>query len=50
LEPETPISGEAFFDFLYGKALNLGRPCGFKLGEGFIADRYIGTNKLSDVL
>jgi bacillithiol biosynthesis deacetylase BshB1 len=48
-EPETPISGEAFFDFLYGKALNLGRPCGFKLGEGFIADRYIGVDKLSSL-
>lgn len=49
-EPKTPISGEEFFDFLYGKALNLGRPCGFTLGEGFIVDRYPGVRGLSDIL
>ncbi len=48
-EPATPISGEEFFEFLYGKALSLGRPCGFKLGEGFIADRYIGVDNLRSV-
>ena len=48
-EPATPISGEEFFEFLYGKALALGRPCGFKLGEGFIADRYIGVDNLGSV-
>jgi hypothetical protein len=48
-EPATPISGEEFFEFLYGKALALGRPCGFKLGEGFIADRYLGVDNLGSV-
>ena len=45
-EPSTPISGKEFFDFLYGRALNLGRPCGFELGEGFITDRYPGVTDI----
>lgn len=49
-EPNTPISGKDFFDFLYGKALNYGRPCGFTLGEGFIMDRYPGIASLTDIL
>jgi bacillithiol biosynthesis deacetylase BshB1 len=49
-EPSTPISGKEFFDFLHGKALNLGRPCGFTLGEGFITDRYLGVNNLDCVI
>jgi bacillithiol biosynthesis deacetylase BshB1 len=48
-EPETPISGKEFFDFLQGKSLNMGRPCGFHLGEGFIVDRYIGIDSLSNL-
>jgi bacillithiol biosynthesis deacetylase BshB1 len=48
-EPETPISGKEFFDFLYGKALNFGRPCGFTLGEGFITDRYLGIESLESI-
>jgi bacillithiol biosynthesis deacetylase BshB1 len=48
-EPETPISGKEFFDFLYGKALNLGRPCGFTLGEGFITDRYLGVDNFDNI-
>lgn len=49
-EPNTPISGADFFDFLHGKSLNYGRPCGFSLGEGFIADRYVGVSNLDDLL
>ena len=49
-EPTTPISGEEFFDFLYGKALNFGRPCGFLLGEGFIMDRYTGVESISHII
>ncbi|MFM9004033.1 MAG: bacillithiol biosynthesis deacetylase BshB1 [Flavobacteriales bacterium] len=49
-EPNTPISGEKFFDFLHGKSLNLGRQSGFELGEGFISDRYPGVQSISDVL
>jgi LmbE family N-acetylglucosaminyl deacetylase len=49
-EPNTPISGEEFFEFLYGKALNYGRPCGFLLGEGFINDRYTGIQSISHAI
>ena len=48
-EPETPISGASFFEFLHGKSLNLGRPCGFELGEGFISDRYLGARSFDDI-
>lgn len=46
----TPISGEEFFDFLHGKALNLGRQAGMTLGEGFISDRYIGVSDLDQLI
>ncbi len=49
-EPNTPISGKSFLDFLHGKSLNLGRPCGFNLGEGFVIDRYPGVQSISDIL
>lgn len=49
-EPKTPISGKEFFDFLEGRALNFGRPCGFLHGEGFICDRYIGVESIAHVL
>jgi bacillithiol biosynthesis deacetylase BshB1 len=42
-EPTTPISGQEFFDFLKGRALQTGRPAGFILGEGFIAARTPGV-------
>jgi bacillithiol biosynthesis deacetylase BshB1 len=48
-QPQTPISGEEFFDFLYGKALSYGRPCGFTLGEGFITERAPGVDSLNQV-
>jgi bacillithiol biosynthesis deacetylase BshB1 len=48
--PKTPISGEEFFDFLEGRALNFGRPCGFLHGEGFICDRYPGVTSLDYVI
>lgn len=45
-EPETPISGKNFFDFLLGRAMDVGRPCGFRYGEGFQVKRPIGTDDL----
>jgi bacillithiol biosynthesis deacetylase BshB1 len=49
-EIQTPISGEEFFDFLYGKSLILGRQAGMTLGEGFISDRYIGVSTLDQLI
>lgn len=49
-EPETPISGKEFFDFLKGRAAMVGRPIGAKLAEGFTAHRNVGVNNLFDLV
>ena len=41
-EPKTPISGEEFFDFVRGRALDFGRMAGYRYAEGFVASRPIG--------
>jgi len=46
-EPVTPISGEDFFDFLVGRAKEMGRPVGAKLGEGFICERPLKIEDLT---
>ena len=48
-EPETPISGEDFFEFLRGRMIQYGRPIGVQYAEGFIADRYLGVDDLFDL-
>lgn len=45
-EPETPISGEEFFDFIRGRMLGFGRSIGVKHGEGFNASRQLGIKDL----
>jgi len=49
-EPKTPISGEDFFDFIKGRAMEFGRPIGVKYGEGFTTDRPLGVNSLKDLI
>lgn len=49
LEPQTPISGEEFFDFIKGRMLQFGRPIGAKYAEGFTVERVIGVNDLFDL-
>lgn len=49
-EPETPISGENFFDFLSARAQLFGRPIGVKYGEGFTRSRYIGVKDLTSLI
>lgn len=46
-EPKTPISGEDFFDFLRGRAKEMGRLIGAEFGEGFVCERPIGINDLT---
>lgn len=46
-EPKTPISGEAFFDFLKARAMEYGRPSGYALAEGFETARPIGVSDLT---
>lgn len=48
-EPQTPISGEEFFDFIKGRMLQFGRPIGAKYAEGFTVERVIGVNDLFDL-
>jgi len=48
-EPQTPISGEDFFDFLKGRMMQIGRPIGAKYAEGFTVQRTIGVDLLNDL-
>lgn len=45
-EPETPISGKEFLGFLDARAQHMGRPAGYKYGEGFTVGRVIGVQDL----
>jgi bacillithiol biosynthesis deacetylase BshB1 len=48
-EPNTPISGDEFFDFLKGRMMTVGRPAGMKYAEGFTIDRIVGVTDLFDL-
>jgi len=48
-EPETPISGKGFLDFLKARAEEFGRPIGTKYGEGFTTERVLGVDNLFDL-
>jgi hypothetical protein len=45
-EPNTPISGEEFFQFIKGRMMQYGRPIGVDYAEGFTATRLLGTKDL----
>jgi bacillithiol biosynthesis deacetylase BshB1 len=45
-EPETPISGEGFFDYLKARAIDFGRPAGYQLAEGFQVARVPGVHDI----
>ena len=49
-EPNTPISGEEFFDFLKGSMLTVGRPFGAMHAEGFTISRIFGVRDLFQLL
>lgn len=42
-EPKTPISGKEFFDYLHARSVDVGRPAGYALGEGFVHSRLSGV-------
>jgi len=48
-EPQTPISGEDFFEFINSRMLQFGRPIGVKYAEGFTVERFIGVDDLFDL-
>ncbi len=45
-EPETPISGSDFFEFIRARARDFGRPAGYQFAEGFILARPAGVQNL----
>ncbi|MEY4603186.1 MAG: hypothetical protein RIT43_478 [Bacteroidota bacterium] len=49
-EPQTPISGKEFFDFVKGRMMQFGRPIGAEFGEGFTVEREPGVHDLFDLL
>lgn len=48
-EPQTPISGEQFFDFIKGRMMQFGREIGVDYAEGFTAERYIGVEDIMEL-
>lgn len=48
-EPNTPISGKDFLDFIEARAQEFGRPCGFKYAEGFTTEHTIGVENIYDL-
>lgn len=48
-EPQTPISGAEFFDFIKARMMQYGRPIGAKYAEGFTVNRFIGVENLFDL-
>lgn len=49
-EPNTPISGEEFFQFIKGRMMQYGRPIGVDYAEGFTVTRILGTKDLFDLV
>jgi len=45
-DPQTPLSGEDFFPFLYSRAREFGRPAGYRYAEGFEHSRLFGVDDL----
>lgn len=49
-EPQTPISGKDFLDFIRGRMSEMGRKMGVTYAEGFIVARTIGVDDIMDLL
>lgn len=49
-EPETPISGADFLNFLSARAESFGRPIGATYAEGFLKSRTIGVDNLLNLM
>lgn len=47
--PNTPISGEGFFEFLKGRWREFGREISVDFAEGFTTERSIGVNDITEV-
>jgi len=49
-EPQTPISGADFIEFIKARMRELGRPIGAEFAEGFTVERTIGVSNVFDLL
>ncbi len=48
-EPQTPISGKEFFEFLRGRMSEFGRAIGVQYAEGFTVERFVGIDSFFDL-
>jgi bacillithiol biosynthesis deacetylase BshB1 len=48
-EPETPISGRSFLEFVEARMREMGRQAGYEYAEGFTVERFIGVRNLFDI-
>jgi len=48
-EPQTPISGKEFFDFLESRMREYGRAIGAEFAEGFISSRILGVDSFDSI-
>ena len=48
-EPQTPISGKDFFEFLRGRMSEFGRSIGVQYAEGFTVERITGVDSFFDL-
>ena len=49
-EPQTPISGADFLDFVKARCNEFGRPIGAQYAEGFTAERLVGVESFFDLV
>ena len=49
-EPQTPISGADFLDFIKGRMAEMGRKIGVSYAEGFVAARTLGVDDVMDLI
>jgi bacillithiol biosynthesis deacetylase BshB1 len=49
-EPQTPISGPDFLEYIKARMREMGRPVGAEFAEGFQSQRFIGVNDLFDLV
>ena len=45
-DPQTPLSGEDYFNFLEARSREYGRPAGYTFAEGFQRSRVTGVSNL----
>lgn len=48
-EPETYISSKGFYEGITARAMEFGRPCGFKYAEGYTCKKTIGLKSIGNL-